>query len=161
LVGEPADPRRVDVQELATGSAIPNAGPARRVSRRDASETVHWSQRVCGLERERRITHPRSPFIVDGLTKYKVPRSQSGCGAAAPAEIHGIVLDLTDLKTAALGNLSSQGGAESANRARAPRGMSHEIRTPMNGVLGMTISADTQLNACSATTQRPSATRRF
>lgn len=90
-------------------------------------------------------------FLVEGTVKYvRAAVAARTDSRGQPMEMQGIVLDLTDLKTAALETLRAKEVAESANRAKSDflANMSHEIRTPMNGVLGMTeLLLDTELDA--------------
>ncbi len=90
-------------------------------------------------------------FLVNDVTRHV------RAAVATRSDSHGqsttltaIVLDLTDIKTAAAEILRAKDIAESTNRAKSDflANMSHEIRTPMNGVLGMTeLLLDTRLDA--------------
>ncbi len=91
------------------------------------------------------VTHPEDRSLVETMLA-----DLGSSGGSRTLEMQGIVLDLTDLKAAALETLRAKEVAESANRAKSDflANMSHEIRTPMNGVLGMTeLLLDTRLDA--------------
>lgn len=76
------------------------------------------------------------PIISDGVETWVSVRGQGDCFAR---RIIGVLIDITDNRSAFM-ELEEKGqAAEAANREKTQflANMSHEIRTPMNGIFGM------------------------
>jgi two-component system, sensor histidine kinase and response regulator len=97
-----------------------------------------------------RVSRAEELVLADGKTHhllYSVSgfRHQDG----SPGGLIGVIVDVSELKTAEQEARAARHSAEAATRAKAEflANMSHEIRTPMNAVIGMTqLALQTELN---------------
>ncbi|MBA4710388.1 response regulator [Aquitalea aquatica] len=97
-----------------------------------------------------RISRAEELVLADGKSHhllYSVSGFQHQDGT--PGGLIGVIVDVSELKTAEQEASEARRSAEAATRAKAEflANMSHEIRTPMNAVIGMTqLALQTALN---------------
>src|SRR5574343_478757 len=99
-----------------------------------------------GTQSYETVVHSCDGEIHDAIYRKAVLTRRDG----SVSGLLGVIVDITDRKTAEREVVRAKEAAEAASRAKSDflANMSHEIRTPMNGVIGMTdLALDTELTA--------------